>query len=201
MSAPSDGSVICRESAVQGERAVRLQFLVDGGLLSIEEVARRWRTDGGFGVTFGAALGGVPFDAFLWETPPFTAGHLSRPFECVLIDSPALARFHPDVDAFSSHFDAGAQVVDFPNLGGDAHLVAPCPVGDGSAYTHLAAFVRGAPPVQVRAFWCRVGEVLFERVGPQPTWLSTCGLGIGWLHARFDASPKYYRHRPFRSMD
>ena len=182
-------------------RSIRSQIVGSAGVPSYAQVANSWWRDGEFRSFFCQALAEVPFDAYLWETPPVTSANLDRPFEFVLIDSPALARFRPDPVAFAEHFEAGRDVVDFPNLGGDAHLVAPCPVADLSSYIHLGAFVRDAPPEQVHRFWERVGSVFRDRVGPRPTWLSTCGLGAGWLHARFDSSPKYYRHTPFRHLD
>jgi hypothetical protein len=43
-------------------------------------------------------------------------------------------------------------VVTFPNLGRDATLVVPCPAHDTpvGSYAHVAAFMRGAHPEQVR---------------------------------------------------
>jgi hypothetical protein len=41
----------------------------------------------------------------------------------------------------------------FPNLGGDAIMVVPCPFTSPSAYGHLAAFVRQAPEAQWHALW------------------------------------------------
>ena len=35
------------------------------------------------------------------------------------------------------------------------------------------------------------------RLGGKPVWLSTAGLGVGWLHVRLDDRPKYYRHAPY----
>ena len=94
----------------------------------------------------------------------------------------------------------------FPNLGGDAMLVAPkqdpsAPRGE-LAYAHLANFVRGAPPEQVRRLWAQVGKSMERRVGAEgqagrPVWLSTSGLGVFWLHVRLDRSPKYYTYAPY----
>ena len=30
-----------------------------------------------------------------------------------------------------------------------------------------------------------------------PTWVSTAGGGVAWLHVRLDSAPKYYTHRPY----
>ena len=76
---------------------------------------------------------------------------MSQPFEFVVLNSPGLAR-RPDRDAFAAHFPGPASgVAVFPNLGGDAIMVVPCPIGDESAYGHLAAFVRLAPESQRHA--------------------------------------------------
>jgi hypothetical protein len=88
-----------------------------------------------------------------WETPPVTAQSSKEPFEFVMIDSLQLRHAAADADTFSSHFRpcALSAVVTFPNLGHDATLVVPCPADDTplDSYTHIAAFMRGAPPEQV----------------------------------------------------
>jgi hypothetical protein len=48
-----------------------------------------------------------------------------------LLDSPGLAE-RPDRAAFAAHFEnarPGQDVISFANLGNDAILVVPCPVG------------------------------------------------------------------------
>jgi hypothetical protein len=50
---------------------------------------------------------------------------------------------------------------------------------------------------QVRALWRATAETLLDRISDTPTWLSTAGLGVIWLHLRLDSRPKYYSHRPY----
>ncbi len=40
---------------------------------------------------------------------------------------------------------------------------------------------------------------MHARVGDRPTWLSTAGHGVAWLHVRLDTRPKYYRYTPYVS--
>ena len=87
----------------------------------------------------------------------------------------------------------------FPNLGGDALLLAPCPTGPVKAYAHLAAFLRGAPEAQVLELWRVLGRHVEHRVGKRLFWVSTSGLGVYWLHLRLDDIPKYYQHAPYRT--
>ena len=101
-------------------------------------------------------------------------------------------------NAFAAHFEAaqGRDVMSFPNVGGDATLVAPREAGPRGAYGHMAAFVRGAPAAQQVALWAAVGEALARTLaglGERPVWLSTAGRGVPWLHVRLDSEPKYYR--------
>ena len=65
----------------------------------------------------------------------------------------------------------------------------------------LAAFrfLRDAPKTQVDAFWRSVGRAMHDRVSSTPTWLSTAGMGVSWLHLRLDSRPKYYRHEPYKT--
>ncbi|MEJ2577044.1 MAG: hypothetical protein P8106_10325, partial [Gammaproteobacteria bacterium] len=65
-------------------------------------------------------------------------------------------------------------------------------------YPHLAVFLRNAPKDQVRALWLRTAEEMLRHVGDRPTWLSTAGGGVAWLHVRLDRRPKYYSHTPYR---
>jgi hypothetical protein len=179
---------------------LRVRIDLDGSPVSFAEVLRRWRTDPEFRAFFLTLLGDASFAAFRWETPPLTAATAGRPFEFVLLDSPRLAR-QPDPRPFAAHLRGHAAshgVVAFANLGADAVLVVPCPVGPDSAYGHLAAFVRQAPEAQRHALWELVGEAMERRLGDRPVWLSTAGAGVAWLHVRLDDRPKYYGHAPYR---
>lgn len=178
-------------------RGARFTLQRDTRPVPFADVLAAWREDAAFRGFFNALLADSPFAAFRWETPPVTADTLSRPFEFVLLDSPGLAH-RPDPEAFAEHFDDGQLVVTFPNLGGDAVMVVPCPLADPSAYGHLAVFVRLAPEHQRDALWRAVGEAMARRVGTRPVWLSTAGAGVSWLHVRLDDRPKYYGYAPYR---
>jgi hypothetical protein len=173
----------------------------DGLVLSYAQVIEYWRSDPDFARFFSGQLAASAFDAFLWETPPVTRTSIHRPFEFVLVDSPPLARAVPDAAAFAEHFDAasGQAVVSFDNLGGDARLVAPCPVQPVTACTHLAVFLRKAPTAVAVQLWQEVSVAITRALNDQPLWVSTCGLGVYWLHVRLDSFPKYYRYAPYQS--
>src|SRR5439155_23730819 len=158
-----------------------------------------WQTDSEFRSFFVGVLAGSPFSAFRWETPPITTASANRPFEFVLVDSPGLART-PDADAFGEHFRGEVEggVVEFPNLGKDAIMIVPCPLGPPSAYGHLGAFMREAPEAQQHALWKLVGAAMQRRLGAKQVWLSTAGAGVSWLHVRLDDRPKYYEYAPYR---
>lgn len=159
---------------------------------------KRWQHDAEFRSCFISLLADSPFSAFRWETPPITTATSNRAFEFVLLDSPELTR-ESDVDAFADHFKSATEgVTAFPNLGKDAILVVPSPLGPSSAYGHLAAFVRHAPETQIHALWARLGAEMQRRLSAEPVWLSTAGAGVAWLHVRLDDRPKYYGYRPYR---
>ncbi len=160
---------------------------------SFEEVIEACQCDS------DSLLSRVQFAAFRWETPAVTAATVSRPFEFVVLHSHGLAR-KPDPEAFAKYFrETSAQVATFSNLGGDAILVAPCPITDQSIYGHLASFVRLAPRDQRHALWQAVGAAMAQRLSPQPVWLNTAGAGVPWLHVRLDDRPKYYAFAAYRS--
>jgi hypothetical protein len=168
-----------------------------GRRLTFEETWRGWQSDRSLRAFWIAKLSEVAFDAYCWECPPVHDGNRLRPFECVFVSSPALARMAPQPQAFAEHFRADRSVVTFGNLGGDAMLVAPCPEGPDGNYTHLACFTRTASQEQQHSLWQAVGEATDARVSAVPTWLSTAGHGVAWLHVRLDSSPKYYRHAEY----
>ena len=183
--------------ALFGGRILKHTIERDSSSLTIAEVLCLWQEDAGFRSCFLGLLADAPFSAFRWETPPVTVATVNRPFEFVLLDSPDLDR-EPDPAAFADHFrDATAEgVVSFSNLGKDAILVVPCPLGELAAYGHLAAFVRRGPESQKHALWTRVGQAMEQLLGRQPVWLSTAGAGVSWLHVRLDSRPKYYGDKP-----
>lgn len=180
-------------------RGMRFAVDLDSQPASFADAVRAWTDDASFRSLFNEQLADVPYTAFRWETPPVTESTVTRPFEFVVLDSPGLAR-RPDPEAFAEHFDSAPEdgIVVFPNLGGDAIMVVPCPLTSTSAYGHLAAFVRDAPETQWHALWRSVGEAMGQRVGPRPVWLSTAGGGVSWLHVRLDDRPKYYGYGPYR---
>ena len=179
----------------------RWQIRIDGGVEpSTEQVFRMWGRDERFRSFWTASLREVPFDSYCWECPPVAAGSLSQPFECVLVSSPELSRMTPDPEAFAEHFRAERSVVTFGNLGGDALLVAPCPEAGGGNFAHLASFTATASQARQDALWQAVGEAVDKRIGTEPMWLSTAGLGVAWLHVRLDTRPKYYRFAPYRDQ-
>jgi hypothetical protein len=165
--------------------------------MSFSGVLAGWSADAAFRRSWIANLRAVAFDAYAWECPPVTAANASRPFECVFVASPELATLSAEPRAFAEHFSPGCQVVTFDNLCADAKLVAPCPGDPKSDYRHLARFVATAPDEQQDALWQAVGAAMKIRLGGKPVWLSTAGLGVGWLHVRLDDRPKYYRHVPY----
>lgn len=181
-----DSGTLCWRSVAKAGRA-----------LAFEDVWSAWVSDAAFREFWTASLREIELDAYCWECPSVSDRNRSRRFECVFVSSPSLARMAPEPEAFGEHFHAGCTAVTFANLGGDAVLVAPCPSSESGPWGHLAQFVRSAPVERQHALWKAVGEAMQARVGDEPTWLSTAGHGVAWLHVRLDSTPKYYRHAAY----
>ncbi len=180
-------------------RIIKVNIDLESSPVSYAEALRRWVNDADFRSVFINLLANAPFSAFRWETPPITTATANRPFEFVLLDCPSLART-PDADTFADHFRNADKddVIEFANLGKDATMVVPCPIGPVSAHGHLAAFVREAPKDQVHSLWKLVGVAMQRQLSARPVWLSTAGAGVSWLHVRLDVRPKYYGYSPYR---
>ena len=152
---------------------------------------------------YSGLLGSFDAKAVCWELPPLTNSTIDGTAEFVLLEAPFLAHMRPEPAPFAAQFDRqpGGDVVVFPNLGGDAVLVVPCPLGPVDAYPHLAAFLRQGRKDQVRALWRATAETVLDRLDDEPTWLSTAGGGVAWLHMRLDSRPKYYSYRAYTEWE
>ncbi len=193
-----------RESV--GRSSDRYALLLDGRPVPYSEFVNLVTDDEQtFRNTLIRVLQSVEFEGYLFECPPVSFKTLdSVPFEFVVTNAPGLVGVEPDLRSFKDHFDSCFDVVaSFVNLGKDARLVVPCPATGISteSYTHLGAFVRGAPLAQVHTLWRTVGARLIERISTQKAdvWLSTNGHGVSWLHIRLDSSPKYYAFTPYKT--
>ncbi len=176
----------------------RVKARVADGAVSAGDLLRAWARGGEGCDTITTLIAGSPHAAVFWEMPPLTTTRLGMDFECVLVGSRALARLPRDEKTFSEHFGDEGAIAVFDNLGGDATLIAPLPQPPGADYSHLASFCRKAPREIGRLFWQRLAETALRRMSDRPLWISTAGLGVGWLHARLDTRPKYYSHAPYR---
>ena len=105
-----------------------------------------------------------------------------------------------DEYSFQKYFKKNEAVVSFQNLGKDAHLVVPTPMGDTTHYSHLANFIRNASNNQIVSFWKKVAATYEKEIGTKTKWLSTSGLGVYWLHVRVDSRPKYYQFGEYRTF-
>ena len=150
------------------------------------------------------ALAAAPFSAFFWETSPVVPTEMDRLFGCVLVESQELSMMKADPEPFARHFvrPDGPAIRSFANIGRDALLVVPFPVGTPAVYAHIASFMRHGDAAQVDALWRRTGRVLAGRIKREsrPVWVSTSGLGVSWLHIRLDRKPKYFTWEPFRKI-
>lgn len=171
---------------------------------------RRWAeliaNDGSLSDGLTQVTKDAPLSAFFFETKGVTAtSAATKSFEFVLVDAPCLAAFaelHPTPQSFPSHFAKCPLTTccAFPNLGGDAVLVAPIqrnPIVPQVTYSHLAKFVREAPTLQVRDLWQLTAKTHREQWKGQPVWLNTEVSGVAWLLLRLDCQPKYYHFQQF----
>jgi len=189
-----------RNTQLSDGRAIKYAIDMGSSPVSYAEVIHHWQNDADFRAFFIALLRDSPFPTFRWETPPVTQTTANQPFEFVLLDSPDLAG-DPDPEAFAEHFVnmAPGEVVEFPNLGGDAILIAPCPDDSSSDYGQLAAYLRHSREAQQHSLWKRVGAAMQSRLSERPVWLSIAGGGVAWLHIRLDDRPKYYGYAAYRN--
>ena len=185
--------------ALDGGHVHHFELRWNGERFSVRDVLGLWLRNEDFREQYLGLLRECPFAAFRWETPALTRATVDQAFEFVLVDDRSLER-PPDEASFADHYDADENrsgIVSFENLGGDALLVVPVPHAEPGVYTHLQAFVHGAPATQQHNLWQAVADRVRQRIGNSPLWLSTAGGGVAWLHVRLDSYPKYYSYRPY----
>ena len=188
-----------KRELIDGERIHQVSIFMNDKKLTYIEVIELWQQDKSFRQFFMSLLANTSMPAYFWETPPVTKSTVSRKFEFVLINNPALADLEPDSSDFQQHFEsATSEVITFPNLSKDALLVVPCPITDVPESTHLADFIRKAPKSQQHSLWQTIGRSLIQRLNEQPIWVSTSGLDVNWLHVRLDSQPKHYCFEPYK---
>ena len=179
--------------------------IVEGeSLLGYEDVIHYWQENSEFRDFYFSILQKSSLDAFFWENPPLTKSNIKRAYEFVLVHSPPLSRVQADPSPFEDKFKlqlAGQSVIAFENLGRDAELIVPCPIAAQNIYAHFASFIRQAPEDQKHDLFITVANSLTTRINNHPTWVSTSGLGVYWLHIRLDTRPKYYSYQAYRQFD
>ena len=166
-------------------------------VLSYARVIEYWQNAKAFRSFFIEILKSSAFEGYFWESRPVVKATLAEAYKFVLVKSTYLPRLKADTFSFKEHFNKNKPVVSFKNLGGDAVLVVPCPIGN-LGYPHLATFIHTGPNEQLHEFWQVVGKEAEKRINEQPMWLSTAGMGVSWLHVRLDDRPKYYRYRGYK---
>ena len=179
------------------DKIIHYKILEDDRYLLFKEVFSYWKANENFRTFYSKILQTNPFEAYFWEHPALSTERLYQTYEFVLIKSNGLANVSPKPNSFQSYFTK-EQIVSFLNLRGDALLIVPCPVAAETAYTHLANFIRKAPIVQVHYFWEKLSSEFMNYLSEEKTWLSTSGLGVHWLHVRFDSRPKYYQYKAYK---
>jgi hypothetical protein len=189
-----DGKYLARtDRMAEGTQRCRFFHLPNEEQLVWREVVALWATDSAFQDFYVGSLAASPFDAFYWECPATSQHHLGAPFEHVTVRSRGFRTADPS--SFDDHLNGADGTATFKNLGGDSTLVAPCENGARENYGHIANFMRHAAVGEKRAMVAAIGNAMrrtLDERGTQPTWLSTEGSGVPWLHVRLDSRPKYY---------
>lgn len=137
---------------------------------------------------------------FFWECAPMTLeSSKSTTFECCVVPT-NIAFPASSPHTFAEKLRKEHKFTTFPNLGGDAILVAPTNGTNQEDFGNLARFLRNADEDMAQELFMHVGIAALQRLSEKPLWISTSGLGVPWLHVRLDDTPKYYSYVPYKSL-
>ena len=182
--------------------AIRFRILQDKQLLSFQEIFLLWSNSIEFRTFYIELLATSPFPAFYWEHPGLRTSLLTQPYEFVVLISNSLEKRALNKTAFADFFHTEELVVDFDNLGKNARLVVPTPLGEIADNKHLGKFIRTNKSAQQQLLFQKIGQLMLKRVDAKQTvWLNTAGNGVIWLHIRLDSRPKYYKTQAYRNPD
>ena len=185
---------------IKPDSVIKYYILKDGNRISFYAFINGLITSPKFRLYYNSVLSECEFEGFFWEHFPISHRSIEKDYEFVLLKDDFLYQMKPEPSIFSAYFEVSKNVVDFLNLGKDARLIVPTPEGDPDHYVHLGVFTRNAPKDQIDDFWKRVGEIYSKSIRKEKRWLSTCGLGVYWLHVRIDSIPKYYKHQEYKVL-
>lgn len=188
-----------KEEVLEKDKLYRYQISEMGSLLTFEEVLQKWKIDSQFRLLYTRWVLSSKFEKIYWEHPQLTEADLSKPYEFIIKKNETTNPLPPDQITFAKHFSKEKKVVNFLNLGRDAQLVVPCPLTPKDDYAHLVNFLRTGEHEQIQDFWMEVSETFSRELKKGKRWLSTCGMGVYWLHVRIDQRPKYYKYAPYRN--
>jgi len=86
----------CLETQSLAPGVIKAAVLAGNARLTFSQVISLWCNDEMFVAEWVSQLAAIPFDAYCWETPPLSKPVLGKSFECVFVESPALAKLEPD---------------------------------------------------------------------------------------------------------
>lgn len=151
-------------------------------------------TDKKYILKFIKILQEIPFEYYVLQTPCFQKNNL---FEFVIINKPELKKMKLNTTVYKKYFNNN-KVTSFLNLTGDTTLIVPQILSnvDKNIYLNISTFSKNAPINQQILLWKKVIDEI--KKCKHKCFLSTHGLGIGWLHIRIDESPKYYLYDNYK---
>lgn len=189
------------------KRVVYKAFNKENQALTVRQWAELVASDPSMADSLFEILKDSEYGGYFFETKGVTPQNANQKgFEFVLVESTRLQKFaesRPDPGAFADYYGCKtAAGCVFPNLGGDAMLIAPRPDDGpkGNSYSHLAFYVRNAPKERVLELLNLAAKEYLKILASDQTsavWFSTSGMGVPWLHFRLDSYPKYYTFSKF----
>jgi hypothetical protein len=148
----------------------------------------------------------VPYAGFMFAITKIhdLRKDLDKDFIIYVKSNPVFARMKADPSAYSEHFRGKWRWKDIPNLSGDALLLIPNKPKGGNydKYANISNFFKEASISEISELFKAIGIFLEDSINfdcvrllpgnkKHSLYINTHGLGVPWIHVRFDTNPKY----------
>jgi hypothetical protein len=126
---------------------------------------------------------------------PLSSFSLHKPFIFLLIYESSLPSIQ-NYNVYKKYIHSPNTPFHFLNLTNDTYLLCPFPIKNKN-YATIRFFIKNSSQLEQLQFWFYTANISINYLNNNiPIYIHTHGLGVSYLHLRFDTNYKYPHHLP-----